>query len=40
MMMLVADQLEAKKVGQLLLECYDEAREDKILFREITANYL
>jgi len=40
MMMLVADQLEAKEVAQLLLECYDEAREDKILFREITANYL
>jgi ferritin-like metal-binding protein YciE len=40
MMMLVADQLNEKEVVQLLLECYDEAREDKVLLREITANYL
>ena len=40
MMMLVAGRLEEKEVVQLLLECYDEAREDHILFREITANYL
>jgi ferritin-like metal-binding protein YciE len=40
MMMLVAGELEERDVAQLLLECYDEAREDKVLFREITANYL
>ncbi|RKR80440.1 ferritin-like metal-binding protein YciE [Mucilaginibacter gracilis] len=39
MMMLVAAQLEQPDIAQLLLECYDEAREDKILFKEITKNY-
>src|ERR1700744_2550455 len=38
MLMLVADLLEEKEVAQLLMECYDEAREDKILFKEIAAN--
>lgn len=39
-MMLVAHQLGEPGIAQLLLECYDEAMEDKILFKEITANYL
>ena len=39
-MMLVADRLEQPSVAQLLAECYDEAMEDKVLFREITENYL
>jgi ferritin-like metal-binding protein YciE len=39
-MMLVADKLAEPGIEQLLLECYDEAKEDKILFREITENYL
>jgi ferritin-like metal-binding protein YciE len=39
-MMMVADKLPAPGITQLLLECYDEAREDKILFKQITENYL
>ncbi|MCC8424726.1 DUF892 family protein [Mucilaginibacter sp. UR6-11] len=39
-MMRVADRLEQPGITQLLTECYDEAREDKVLFREITENYL
>lgn len=39
-MMFVADKLDEPEIAQLLLECYDEAREDKILFKEITQNYL
>jgi len=39
-MMLVADKLGNPKITQLLLECYDEAREDKILFSEIARAYL
>jgi ferritin-like metal-binding protein YciE len=39
-MILVADKLAEVGIAQLLLECYDEAREDKILFKEITENYL
>jgi ferritin-like metal-binding protein YciE len=39
-MMLVSDRFENVGIKQLLLECYDEAREDKILFREITQNYI
>jgi len=39
-MLLVADKLAEPEIAQLLLECYDEAKEDKILFREITENYL
>jgi len=36
----VADKLAQPEVVQLLLECYDEAREDKILLKQITENYL
>lgn len=36
----VSDRLEDQEIFQLLLECYDEAREDKALFRAITENYL
>lgn len=36
----VADRLEQAGIAQLLAECYDEAQEDKKLFRQITENYL
>lgn len=39
-MIKVADRLEQPKVTQLLIECYDEAREDKILLLEILENYI
>lgn len=39
-MMRVADRLAQPGVAQLLAECYDEAMEEKVLFREITENYL
>jgi ferritin-like metal-binding protein YciE len=39
-MMMVADRLPEPQISQLLLECYDEAKEDKTLFKEITENYL
>ncbi len=39
-MMMIADKLELPDVKQLLLECYDEAREDKILFKAIMSRYL
>lgn len=39
-MMLVADKMAEPNIAQLLLECYDEAKEDKVLFKEITQNYL
>jgi ferritin-like metal-binding protein YciE len=34
----VADKLASPDVAQLLLECYDDAREDKALFLAITEN--
>lgn len=40
MMIHVADRLEQPGIAQLLLECYDEAREDKILLKEIMEKYL
>lgn len=40
MMMVVAGKLDEPAVVQLLLECFDEAREDKTLLKEITANYV
>ena len=39
-MMRVANRLGRPDVEQLLRECYDEAREDKVLLVEITENYL
>ena len=39
-MIFVADKLGQPDIAQLLLECYDEAKEDKVLLKEITANYL
>lgn len=39
-MMLVADQFADAEITQLLRECYDEAKEDKLLLLEITKNYL
>jgi ferritin-like metal-binding protein YciE len=39
-MLMVARKLEEPEVEQLLLECYDEAREDKALFTAITQHYV
>lgn len=39
-MLRVADRLPHSGIAQLLQECYDEAQEDKLLFRQITENYL
>ena len=39
-MLLVAHKLNQPEVEQLILECYDEAREDKVLFKEIMQKYL
>jgi len=39
-MLLVADKLENPQIVQLLRECYDEAKEDRVLFKQITENYL
>lgn len=36
----VADKLNEWNVGQLLRECYDEARHDKALFSSIVGQYL
>jgi ferritin-like metal-binding protein YciE len=40
MLMRIADKLENQEVVQLLRECYDEAKEDKVLLKQITENYL
>jgi len=40
MMLLTADRMNNPKVAQLVRECYDEANEDRVLFKEITANYV
>lgn len=40
MLMRVADKMDNQAVVQLLRECYDEAKEDKILLKQITQNYL
>ncbi|HTD98498.1 MAG TPA: DUF892 family protein [Mucilaginibacter sp.] len=40
MMIFVAGKLGEPGIEQMLLECFDEAREDKLLLKEITANYL
>lgn len=40
MMMLVAEKMQKADIVQLLRECFDEAKDDKILLREITGNYL
>ena len=39
-MLLVAHKLNQPEVEQLILERYDEAREDKVLFKEIMQKYL
>jgi len=39
-LMLVADKIGNAEVVQLLRECYDEAKEDRVLFKEITQRYL
>ena len=40
MMLLTADRMNNPKVAQLVRECYDEGNEDRVLFKEITANYV
>lgn len=39
-MMTVAGKLGEPEVEQLLLECFDEASEDKVLLKQITYKYL
>ena len=39
-MLLTADKMNNPQVAQLVRECYDEANEDRILFKEITAKYI
>ncbi|MEZ2335320.1 DUF892 family protein [Mucilaginibacter sp. RCC_168] len=39
-MLLVANRLEQPTIVQLLQECYNEAQEDNLLFRQITETYL
>jgi ferritin-like metal-binding protein YciE len=39
-LLMVADKLAETEIVQLLQECYDEAREDKALFKEIIKNYI
>jgi len=40
MLMLVSEKLDEPKVTQLLLECYDEAKEDRVLLRQIADHYI
>ena len=40
MLMIVAEKLDEPSVTQLLQECYDEAREDRVLLRQITERYV
>jgi ferritin-like metal-binding protein YciE len=39
-MMAIAGKMDEREIVQLLLESYDEAREDNLLFKEIMENYL
>jgi len=39
-MMRVANKLQLPNVLQLLRECFDEANEDTVLYRQITENYV
>ena len=39
-LLMVADKMPDAEIVQALRECYDEAREDKALFKAIMANYL
>jgi len=40
MMMLVAGKMQRQDIVQLLRECFDEAKDDKVLLKAITNNYL
>lgn len=40
MMILVASKIGVTDIEQLLTECFDEAKDDKLLLKQITANYL
>ncbi|HEY4197809.1 MAG TPA: DUF892 family protein [Mucilaginibacter sp.] len=37
---LAAKNIKNKEIGQLLKECYDEAREDTVLYRQIMSYYV
>jgi len=39
-MILIADNFDSPEVSQLLLECYDEAKEDRVLFKQLTEMYV
>lgn len=39
-MMMIADSLQNPQISQLLLESYDEAKEDRILFKQLTEMYI
>jgi len=39
-MLLTAERMNNPQVAQLVRECYDEANEDRMLFKEITAKYI
>lgn len=39
-MMMVADKMNKPDVEQLLKECYDEAKDDRILLKQISENYI
>jgi ferritin-like metal-binding protein YciE len=40
MMLMVADSLHNPEIYQLLLECFDEAKEDRVLFKQLTEMYI
>jgi ferritin-like metal-binding protein YciE len=39
-LIIVAGHLKEPGIGHLLTECYNEAQKDKVLFRQITPNYI
>jgi ferritin-like metal-binding protein YciE len=39
-MMMIADSLQNPQISQLLLESYDEAKEERILFKQLTEMYI
>jgi ferritin-like metal-binding protein YciE len=40
MLMMVADKIGKPEVLQLLTECYDEAKDDRVLLKQISQNYI
>jgi len=39
-MMIVADKMKEPGIEQLLKECYDEAKDDRVLLTQISRNYI